>query len=129
MSMLGTNNPLSNIMGSTQSEIKSGSFQCKKAALIFARGTGEPGNMGYVVGPPLAAKLKQELNNDILIQGADYSTNFMGGGAKEMVKLSKQVISKCPNTKIILGGYSQGAMQVHQALGELGADAAKIAVC
>jgi hypothetical protein len=53
--------------------------------------------------------------------------NFSGGGAKEMVTVVKMVMAKCPDTKIILGGYSQGAMQVHQALGSLGADAAKIA--
>lgn len=45
-----------------------------------------------------------------------------------MVKISKELFTKCPETKIILGGYSQGAMQVHQALGSLGPDAGKIAV-
>jgi cutinase len=127
-SLLGSNNPLANIMGSSQSEIKPGNFQCKKAALIFARGTGEPGNLGYVVGPPLASSLKKALNGDILIQGADYTTNFMGGGATEMVALFKQLNAKCPQTKIIFGGYSQGAMQVHQALSQLGGEASKVAV-
>jgi cutinase len=67
------------------------------------------------------------LTNVIIFHKVDYSTDFSGGGAKEMVKLAKQVFEKCPNTKIILSGYSQGAMQVHQALGSLGSDAAKIA--
>jgi len=120
---------LSNVGGMSSSDIKGkGEFPCKKAALIFARGTGEPGNMGYVVGPPLATQLKKALGGDILIQGADYSTDFSGSGAREMVTLTKQVIQKCPDTKVILGGYSQGAMQVHQALGSLGGDASKVAV-
>ncbi|KAF2423509.1 alpha/beta-hydrolase, partial [Tothia fuscella] len=125
--------------GMTSSDIKNGNFDCKKAALIFARGTGEPGNMGYVVGPGLGSSLKKAMNGDVLLQGADYSNiwmfanadfnlaNFSGGGAKEMVTVVQTVMKKCPDTKIVLGGYSQGAMQVHQALASLGPDAAKIA--
>jgi hypothetical protein len=76
------------------SDLKKGDFTCKKAALIFARGTGEPGkvveyaedvllitnlgNMGFVVGPGLASGLKKAMNNDILIQGADYSSKYFG---------------------------------------------------
>ena len=33
-----------------------------------------------------------------------------------MAKLAKQALSQCPDTKIALGGYSQGAMVVHSAL-------------
>ena len=83
---------------------------------------------GYVVGPGLSAQLKKALNGDVLLEGISYTTNFSGGGAKEMAKVAKELIAKCPNTKIILGGYSQGAMQVHQALGALGSDAGKISV-
>lgn len=56
------------------------------------------------------------------------AANFSGGGAKEMVTLTKTIMSKCPDTKVLYSGYSQGAMQVHQALGSLGPDASKIAV-
>ncbi|TLD27387.1 carbohydrate esterase family 5 protein [Venturia nashicola] len=110
------------------SDVKKGDFSCKKAALLFARGTGEPGNMGFVVGPGLGSGMKKAMNGDVLIQGVDYSTNFSGGGATEMVKLVKSIKAKCPNTKIVLGGYSQGAMQVHQALGSLGPDAVSVSV-
>lgn len=142
-------------MSSSEIKVKGGEFPCKKACLIFARGTGEAGNMGYVVGPGLGTQLKKAMNGDILLQGADYSSkmihetpmiinipgglgnrtrlthrsaDFSGSGAKDMVATSKLVLAKCPDMKIVLGGYSQGAMQVHQALGQLGTDAAKIAV-
>lgn len=36
-------------------------------------------------------------------------------GGPEMKKLVEQAISNCPDTKIALGGYSQGAMVVHNA--------------
>jgi Cutinase len=69
---------LTNLGMMSVSDLKKGDFTCKKAALIFARGTGEPGNMGYVVGPGLASGLKKAFNNDILIQGADYTSKFWG---------------------------------------------------
>lgn len=68
---------LSNLGMMSSSDVKKGDFQCKKAALLFARGTGEPGNMGYVVGPGLGTGLKKGLNGDILIQGVDYSSEYM----------------------------------------------------
>lgn len=41
-------------------------------------------------------------------------------GGPEMTKLAKQALSQCPDTKIALGGYSQGAMVVHNAAKSLG---------
>jgi len=50
-------------------------------------------------------------------------------GAKDMTAKAKQVMSSCPQSKIVLSGYSQGAEQVHGALqkANLGTDGAKIA--
>ena len=40
----------------------------------------------------------------------------MGGtGGKTMATLVQQALTQCPNTKIIISGYSQGAMVVHNA--------------
>lgn len=36
-------------------------------------------------------------------------------GGPIMAKLVKQALSQCPKTKVVLGGYSQGAMVVHNA--------------
>lgn len=69
------------------------------------------------------------MKGDLLVQGADYSTNFSGGGAREMVTLVQSVIAKCADkTRIVLGGYSQGAMQVHDALKALGPLATNVKV-
>lgn len=41
-----------------------------------------------------------------------------------MASLAKNIMSSCPNTKIALSGYSQGATVVHAALSQL--DGSKI---
>jgi hypothetical protein len=49
-------------------------------------------------------------------------------GAQTMAKMARQKMSQCPQSKVVLSGYSQGAEQVHGALKVLGRDAAKIGV-
>ena len=49
-------------------------------------------------------------------------------GGPTMAKLVKQALSQCPKTKVLLGGYSQGAMVVHNAANSLTADQVTAAV-
>lgn len=44
-----------------------------------------------------------------------------------MASQAKQVLSSCPNSKVVLSGYSQGAMVVHNALSSQDLDGSKIA--
>ncbi|KAK2740097.1 hypothetical protein FQN55_009046 [Onygenales sp. PD_40] len=98
---------------------------CQPVTLIFARGTTELGNMGTVVGPPLAAALKKQLGDKLTVQGVDYPASAMGNanmgasGGPDMAALVKKSKSQCPDSKIVLSGYSQGAMVVHNAAGDL----------
>ncbi|KAI9651958.1 MAG: hypothetical protein M1831_007461 [Alyxoria varia] len=97
---------------------------------IFARGTSEPGNVGSVVGPPLINALKQQIGADrVAAQGVNYpastSGNFPGSnnpGPKNMADFASQAATKCPNTQIVLGGYSQGATVTHNAVSQLAAN-------
>ncbi|OJD34420.1 carbohydrate esterase family 5 protein [Diplodia corticola] len=107
---------------------------CKAATLIFARGTTETGNMGSVVGPGFGSSLKEQLGDGkVAIQGVDYAadaagiaTEVTGGaGTTAMVADVQKAIQKCPDTQIILSGYSQGAMLVHNTMNKLTADQAK----
>lgn len=52
-----------------------------------------------------------------------------GDGVSNMLKHTKTIMDKCPQTKIILSGYSQGAEQVHGTIERLGVSATKLGVC
>lgn len=95
------------------------SQSCKANILIFAKGTTETGNMGITVGPVLQAQLA---GPSWSIQGVDYPANFDGNycaglpGGMAGKELLESAAQKCPNAKIFLSGYSQGAMSVRNAL-------------
>ncbi|KAF4634940.1 hypothetical protein G7Y89_g3152 [Cudoniella acicularis] len=106
-------------------------------AVIFARGTAEPGNVGILTGPPFFAAMAAYINgtNQLAIQGVDYPADiagFLSGGsiigAATMAALVNHTTATCPNTPILLSGYSQGAQVVHLATAGLPANTtAKIA--
>lgn len=101
---------------------------CKPVTYIFARGTTELGNMGSTVGPALQRALESAFgSNNVATQGVTYPADVAGAisgalnpgsaqGSRTMASLTQQVLSKYPDTKVILAGYSQGAEQVHGAL-------------
>ncbi|KAL5373339.1 hypothetical protein DPSP01_012781 [Paraphaeosphaeria sporulosa] len=95
---------------------------CTGLTVIFARGTTEMGNVGSVSGPPMFKSLRSKLGDGkVTIQGVDYpadaagNANLGASGGPEMAKLVKAAISQCPDSKIFVSGYSQGAMVVHNA--------------
>lgn len=49
-------------------------------------------------------------------------------GGSAMATLVKTALKNCPNTKVVLGGYSEGAMVVHNAASSLTADQVAAAV-
>ncbi|KAF2229361.1 carbohydrate esterase family 5 protein [Viridothelium virens] len=116
---------LSSLGGQTANDVQDG--VCKGTTFICARGTTEGGNLGSTVCPDLANKLKSNLNGDVAVQGVNYPADIGGAiqggvspktgqGATNMAQLTNQAIQKCPSTKVVLAGYSQGAEQVHGAL-------------
>jgi cutinase len=49
---------------------------CTDMTVIFARGTGEPGNTGVISGPPMFKALRQKLGTDrVTVQGVDYAAS------------------------------------------------------
>lgn len=56
----------------TENGIENGNC-CTDMTVVFARGTGEFGNVGTVSGPPMFAALRQKLGaNRVTVQGVDY---------------------------------------------------------
>jgi cutinase len=103
--------------GRTASDVENG--VCKPMTLIFARGTTEQGNMGSIVGPPLADAMIALMGADqVAVQGVNYPANVAGAisgatnprgaqGAKTMANLASKVAANCPDSKVVLAGYSQ----------------------
>ncbi|TDZ53793.1 Cutinase [Colletotrichum trifolii] len=111
---------------------------CKAFTVLFARGTTEMGTLGSVVGPGLQKAVQSSLGADkVTVEGVSYPAD-MGGimseatgsgpGSVAMAKQANGWLSRCPSTKIILTGYSQGGMVVHNAGKKLAGKALACAV-
>jgi len=87
-------------------------FDCPDAEVIFARGTNEPAGLGKV-GDAFVDSLRQQTGLNILPYGVNYAASKLqlhgGDGANDTIDRVKKSVETCPNTKIVLGGYSQGA--------------------
>ncbi|GLB42494.1 putative catalyzes the hydrolysis of cutin, a polyester that forms the structure of plant cuticle [Lyophyllum shimeji] len=100
---------------------------CPDVTVFFARGTTEPGTLGTIVGPPFQAALQSALGGRTLdFQGIPYPATIAGflaggdrGGAATMGNSVTSKANSCPNTKIVISGYSQGAQVTHLAAGML----------
>jgi cutinase len=87
-------------------------FDCPDVEVIFARGTNEPAGLGKV-GDAFVDSLRQQTGLNILPYGVNYAASKLqlhgGDGANDTIDRVKKSVETCPNTKIVLGGYSQGA--------------------
>lgn len=102
---------------------------CRDVILIFARGSTQDGNIGGTVGPALVDQVKQLYGDArVAAEGVDYPAtllaNLYPGGAEPqdadtMRKLIELAASTCPNAKLIVSGYSQGAALTHRSVEKL----------
>lgn len=86
---------------------------CPDAEVVFARGTNEPPGLGRV-GDAFVDSLREQTNGlNIDTYGVNYAASKLqlhgGDGANDTIAHVKATVADCPNTKIVLGGYSQGA--------------------
>ncbi|KAF1826696.1 carbohydrate esterase family 5 protein [Dissoconium aciculare CBS 342.82] len=110
---------------------KSKRATCKANILIYSKGTLEPGDLGITLGPQIKAGLDAKLWE---VRGVQYDNSFandyclgLPGGINVRQALAKAV-SDCPNARIHMSGYSQGALVTRNALARAAAsDVAKVA--
>ncbi len=89
--------------------IPAASAACPDAEVVFARGREEPPGVG-AVGDALVNSLRGKTRMSIGVYGVNYPANIStGSGANDMSAHVQSMATSCPNTRIVLGGYSLGA--------------------
>ncbi|WP_124711480.1 cutinase family protein [Gordonia insulae] len=101
---------------------KASAATCSDVAVVFARGTVEPAPPIGLTGQSFVASLRSQLpGKSVDAIGVNYpaSSNFndrpkfvrtVTNGVKEAQRQVKTIAANCPGTRIVLGGYSQGAV-------------------
>ena len=94
---------------------------CPDVELVFARGTSEPAGIGRV-GQALLDQLQGTLGGRTLgVYPVNYPASYdflaAADGANDATNRIAQIAETCPNTRVVLGGYSQGAAVVDMLLG------------
>jgi cutinase len=96
---------------------------CADIDVVVARGTGEPGTLGIVVGDPVYSALQSALAGR---STSSYAVNYPASliepssvdqGNTDLVNHVTSQAASCPNQRFILVGYSQGANVVDNSIG------------
>jgi len=87
--------------------------KCSDIEIVFARGTDEPAGLG-VVGKSLVDTLRPMVKGmSIGTYPVKYAASWdflqVAAGANDASKRIQSLAADCPKSKIVLGGYSQGA--------------------
>jgi cutinase len=85
------------------------SAACSDAEVVFARGRQESPGAG-VVGNAFISALRSRVNKNVSLYAVRYPADTeVDIGANDMSAHVQNTINGCPNTRIVLGGYSLGA--------------------
>lgn len=102
---------------------------CSDVEVVVARGTGEPGRLGIIVGDPVFDELEDRLTGTTLTSHrvdypASVSPTSPSRGNRALVQHVSSQAQACPDQRFVLVGYSQGANVVGNSLGVSSAGAA-----
>lgn len=86
---------------------------CNDVEVVFARGTREAPGIGRV-GDAFVNDLRNLVGNRSLgVYAVNYPASYdflaAADGANDASAYIQNVVNNCPNTRLVLGGYSQGA--------------------
>jgi cutinase len=90
--------------------IPAASADCPGAEVVFARGREEAPGVGEV-GDAFVNSLRSKVRNmSVGSYGVNYPADFSASkGANDMSAHVQSMAASCPNTRMVLGGYSLGA--------------------
>jgi cutinase len=82
---------------------------CPDVEVVFARGRLEPPGVG-IVGDAFISALRLKVNRNIGVYPVRYPADTeVDIGANDMSRHIQSMVNNCPNTRLVLGGYSLGA--------------------
>jgi cutinase-like protein len=86
---------------------------CNDVQVVFARGTDEPPGIGRV-GQAFVDSLRGKIGNRSMgVYAVNYPASYdflaAADGANDASAFIQDVVNTCPETRLVLGGYSQGA--------------------
>ena len=86
---------------------------CNDVQVVFARGTDEPPGIGRV-GQAFVDSLRGKIGNRSMgVYAVNYPASYYflaaADGANYASAFIQDVVNTCPDTRLVLGGYSQGA--------------------
>ena len=89
--------------------ISKASAACPDVEVVFARGRQESPGAG-VVGNAFVSALRSRVNRNVGSYAVRYPADTeVDVGANDMSAHVQSTINSCPNTRVVLGGYSLGA--------------------
>lgn len=94
---------------STVALIPSAWAACPDAEVVFARGRQEAPGVG-AVGDALVNSLRSQVGLSVGVYGVNYPADLSAAsGANDIRAHVQSMATSCPNTRMVLGGYSLGA--------------------
>jgi cutinase len=82
---------------------------CPQVEVVFARGRTEPAGLG-AIGNPFVSALRSKSDKNISSYAVRYPANTeVDIGANDMSAHVQSMMATCPDTRLVLGGYSLGA--------------------